>query len=481
MAGAAQKGVSAVVIAFGAAAFGACAYGAYLALFPSAGSTQMIAADAMDAVSMDPSVADALGTPLRSYGIDHGTSRGRRNAMERWDREEIGADGDPAEYTTIRFHVAGPLGAAYVHAQVPAKRRRGELRYVIVEDIRTRRLTYVVDNRMQEMEEANAKAAAAAAAAEAAAAKEPALDARGGVAARRSQTMYARAASKSAEASSQQRVAARYSHARGRERPAGRSLLSAHTSRRRALCAQKYSATAPEDVAQQGAHRSGASIPRRRAPSRTAQRGNVDRRRRTASSVGPRRRRAPSKSLPCDPSARIGRGKILEIGARARRVVGHRHALLRAPRGTERCRGQATARRATEFPAAASSTYFERDVRAVRQGANVTFVRPGGRPPAQFLKVERFLDAKRQLHPACRSKKSESRGRRRRRRARISSGFALQLVIPEPAGAHGQTRPLATSRGGGRPSRPTRRANAVRVARRRAAAIAVRALCATPA
>ena len=72
----------------------------------------------------------------------------------------------------IRFHVAGPLGAAYVHAQVPAKRRRGELRYVIVEDIRTRRLTYVVDNRMQEMEEANAKAAAAAAAAEAAAAKE---------------------------------------------------------------------------------------------------------------------------------------------------------------------------------------------------------------------------------------------------------------------------------------------------------------------
>ena len=55
---------------------------------------------------------------------------------------------------------------------VVAKRRRGELRYVIVEDIRTRRLTYVVDNRMQEMAEATAKAEAAAAAAEAAAAKE---------------------------------------------------------------------------------------------------------------------------------------------------------------------------------------------------------------------------------------------------------------------------------------------------------------------
>ena len=133
VAGRRRSGVSAVVIAFGGPPRAVRARGvtaAYLALCPSAGSTQLIAADAMDAVSMDPSVADALGTPLRSYAIDHGTSRGRRNAMERWDREEIGADGDPAEYTTIRFHVAGPLGAAASTRGVgEAAARRAPLRH----------------------------------------------------------------------------------------------------------------------------------------------------------------------------------------------------------------------------------------------------------------------------------------------------------------------------------------------------------------
>ena len=42
VAGAAQKGVSAVVIAFGAAAFAGIAWGAYMALFPSATSTQCV-------------------------------------------------------------------------------------------------------------------------------------------------------------------------------------------------------------------------------------------------------------------------------------------------------------------------------------------------------------------------------------------------------------------------------------------------------
>jgi hypothetical protein len=42
VAGAAQKGVSAVVIAFGAAAFAGIAWGAYMALFPGATSTQCV-------------------------------------------------------------------------------------------------------------------------------------------------------------------------------------------------------------------------------------------------------------------------------------------------------------------------------------------------------------------------------------------------------------------------------------------------------
>ena len=46
--GAAQKGVSAVVIAFGACAFGACFWGVSQALFPSATSTQVIFSEALD-------------------------------------------------------------------------------------------------------------------------------------------------------------------------------------------------------------------------------------------------------------------------------------------------------------------------------------------------------------------------------------------------------------------------------------------------
>ena len=83
VAGAAQKGVSAIVIAFGAVAFGACAWGISAALFPSATSTQVIFSEALEKVQQDPTIAYALGTPLKGFGS--GGSPGRRNAMDRWD------------------------------------------------------------------------------------------------------------------------------------------------------------------------------------------------------------------------------------------------------------------------------------------------------------------------------------------------------------------------------------------------------------
>lgn len=46
--GAAQKGVSAIVIAFGAVAFGACAWGVSQALFPGASSSQSIYSEALE-------------------------------------------------------------------------------------------------------------------------------------------------------------------------------------------------------------------------------------------------------------------------------------------------------------------------------------------------------------------------------------------------------------------------------------------------
>jgi len=140
--GAAQKGVSAVVIAFGAAALGACVWGASQALFPSATSTQSIFSEALDKVKDNGDVAFALGTPLRAFGADHGGSRGRRNAMERWELNEAGA-----EVVVVRFHVSGPQGMGTVQVQVPANRKRGEFNYIIFENARNRRMVHVLDDR----------------------------------------------------------------------------------------------------------------------------------------------------------------------------------------------------------------------------------------------------------------------------------------------------------------------------------------------
>ena len=158
VAGAAQKGMSAIVIAFGAAAFGAIAWGASQALFPSASSTQTIYSEALEKVSLDSVVGNKLGTPLRAWGADRGDQRGRRTAMERWEVEEGGT-----EYSIVRFNVAGPLGQGRVQVQVPKKRRRGEFRYIIFDD--RRRLHHVIDNRADEAAAAAAAAAATTAAA----------------------------------------------------------------------------------------------------------------------------------------------------------------------------------------------------------------------------------------------------------------------------------------------------------------------------
>ena len=137
VAGAAQKGVSAIVIAFGAVAFGACAWGISAALFPSATSTQVIFSEALEKVQQDPTIAYTLGTPLKGFGS--GGSPGRRNAMDRWDVLE----GD-SQYTVVRFTVAGSQGAALVQVQVPVERKRGEFRYIIAE-LPQRKLVHALD------------------------------------------------------------------------------------------------------------------------------------------------------------------------------------------------------------------------------------------------------------------------------------------------------------------------------------------------
>jgi len=144
VAGVAQKGVSAVVIAFGAAAFGAIAWGTYMALFPGPTSTGSIYSEAFEKAQQDTKLSNALGTPLRAHGADHGNNRGRRNAMERWDIEENGE-----ELSVVRFTVSGPQGSGVVQVQTPRHRRRGEFKYIIFETPhpRGRAIYHIYDSR----------------------------------------------------------------------------------------------------------------------------------------------------------------------------------------------------------------------------------------------------------------------------------------------------------------------------------------------
>ena len=62
----------------------------------------------------------------------------------------------------MRFAVSGPQGIGLVQVQVPAKRRRGEFKYIIFENRRSRQLVHVLDKRAEEAAAYEAEAAAAA-------------------------------------------------------------------------------------------------------------------------------------------------------------------------------------------------------------------------------------------------------------------------------------------------------------------------------
>lgn len=145
VAGTVQKGLSAVIIAFGAAAFGVCAFGAYWALFPGASSPGAILDDALEKVKVDPEVADRIGTPIRSFGADLGGGEGRRNFVQSWD---VQAE-DGASAVQVKFNVQGPQGRGIVHVQAPASRSRGQFNWIVFEDRsgRSRQMIYILDER----------------------------------------------------------------------------------------------------------------------------------------------------------------------------------------------------------------------------------------------------------------------------------------------------------------------------------------------
>jgi hypothetical protein len=89
-----------------------------------------------------------LGTPVKGYGRDYGSSReGRRNFI---DHDEY-VDDDGIWRTRVKFNLEGPNGKAVVFAEQAANSSPGEFSYVILDHImRGRRDTIaLIDNRVE--------------------------------------------------------------------------------------------------------------------------------------------------------------------------------------------------------------------------------------------------------------------------------------------------------------------------------------------
>ena len=80
---------------------------------------------------------------MKAFGKDVGRSQGRRNHV---DHREYRAD-DGSKRTRIRFNVQGTKGQALVYAEVSDKMPGNEFVYIICEDVRTRRVITMIDNR----------------------------------------------------------------------------------------------------------------------------------------------------------------------------------------------------------------------------------------------------------------------------------------------------------------------------------------------
>lgn len=85
------------------------------------------------------------GTPIKTYGRDHGGKReGRRNFIE---HSEYDDPEDGSKRVRVRFNLEGPNGTAFVFAEVSKDMPSGEFVYLLVQDKRSGRVITVIDNR----------------------------------------------------------------------------------------------------------------------------------------------------------------------------------------------------------------------------------------------------------------------------------------------------------------------------------------------
>lgn len=121
-----------------------CGYFIVSELFPTRMSPNHVFNEALDVVRKDQRLQEALGTPIKGYGRDHGQKRtGRRNFVE----HKKFKDEDEVNHTRIRFNAEGPRGKAVIYADVSENGGKDEFYYLIVEVPRQKKKWAIQDNR----------------------------------------------------------------------------------------------------------------------------------------------------------------------------------------------------------------------------------------------------------------------------------------------------------------------------------------------
>lgn len=114
-------------------------------LMPTKMSPNTVFNNAHYILEKDTDVNFRFGSPIKTYGKDHGGKReGRRNFIE---HSEYTDQEDGTKRVRVRFNLEGPKGNAFVFAEVSNDMPAGEFVYLLVQDKRNGRVITVIDNR----------------------------------------------------------------------------------------------------------------------------------------------------------------------------------------------------------------------------------------------------------------------------------------------------------------------------------------------
>ena len=128
---------------FGAAI--TCLYFTARELLPTKMSPNSVFNNAHSILKDNSDVAYRFGSPIKTYGKDHGGKReGRRNFIE---HSEYTDKDDGSKRVRVRFNLEGPKGNAFVFAEVSNEMSSGEFVYLLVQDKRNGRVLNIIDNR----------------------------------------------------------------------------------------------------------------------------------------------------------------------------------------------------------------------------------------------------------------------------------------------------------------------------------------------